>query len=59
MYVHTVHVYVSPQYRGACVDAVGVSAIRPLHRAGVEGFVSIVHTLLERGASPNDLDSNL
>jgi hypothetical protein len=45
--------------RGACVDAVGVSAIRPLHRAGVEGFVSIVHTLLERGASPNDLDSNL
>ena len=41
------------------MDAPGLNAVRPLHRAAVEGLVSILSTLLERGASPNELDSNL
>lgn len=41
------------------MDAAGLNAVRPLHRAAVEGLVTILGTLLERGASPNDLDSNL
>ena len=45
--------------RGAGVDAAGLNAVRPLHRAAVEGLVTILGTLLERGASANDLDSNL
>lgn len=48
-----------PLCRGAGVDAPGLNAVRPLHRAAVEGLVSILGILLERGASPNELDSNL
>ena len=41
------------------MDAAGLNAVRPLHRAAVEGLVAIMGTLLERGASPNELDRNL
>ena len=59
--VHITYVHAPPPltHRGAGVDAAGVSAVRPLHRAAVEGLVTILGTLLDRGASPHELDSNL
>ena len=57
--VDIAYVHASLTHRGAGMDAAGLSAVRPLHRAAVEGLVTILGTLLDRGASPHELDSNL